>query len=793
MPTNLSVLIVEDSELDAELMIMRLASEGFQLNWQRVETKDAFLQALNEEIELILSDWSLPQFSGLTALRLMREKGINLPFIIISGSIGEEAALEALRLGAYDYILKDRPDRLGQAVRNALAQKQLEDANRAAQAALAASEAELRALFASMEDVVIVIDRDGVYCKIAPTNPRLLLLPEEELLNGKVHDFFPREKADYFLQVIHAVLDTGASQRVEYELEIDKRLIWFETTISKMTEEQVIWVARDMTERKLHEKSMREYTQRQERIVALGADLSATVDLKVIYPTLERHLRPMIGYHTFAISMLRDGQLTAEFARDGGQEMDVSRLAALPFGPAANHCGRVQAINSGNPVLISRVNPEYANCNGKISVQLDQIKSAMFVPMVAEGRVIGSLDFFSKKEDFYHQSETKWLHIVANLTGLNILNALSFANTQKRLAELGALHAIDTVVASSHDPEETFNVLLQKTAERLGVNATALLLVDAGQQTLHYAMRYGFQSIPDRPEHLGLEDCLAGQVVKQHQIVQYLDLSEVKASHRKNLHCEEDRFQAYIGLPLESEGRVIGVLEILHRSELRPNPDWLRFLELITGQAAIAVSHIELIQGIQNANEELLQAYDATIEGWSQAMDLRDKETEGHTQRVKNLTLALAERIQLDENAMVHFRRGALLHDIGKLGVPDHILHKPGPLTEEEWVIMKQHPVFAYQMLSSIEYLKPALDIPYCHHEKWDGSGYPRGLKREEIPVAARIFAVVDVWDALTSDRPYRPAWSHEASLEYIEAQSGKYFDPAIVPIFMELVAATIH
>jgi putative nucleotidyltransferase with HDIG domain len=186
---------------------------------------------------------------------------------------------------------------------------------------------------------------------------------------------------------------------------------------------------------------------------------------------------------------------------------------------------------------------------------------------------------------------------------------------------------------------------------------------------------------------------------------------------------------------------------------------------------------------------ELFMAYDATIEGWSRAMDLRDKETEGHTLRVTELTLRLAERMGIGAPAAIHIRRGALLHDIGKLGVPDSILHKPGKLTDEEWTVMRRHTESAREMLSPIVYLRPAIDIPYCHHEKWDGSGYPRGLKAEQIPIAARIFSVVDVWDALTSDRPYRPAWSREKTIEYIREQSGKHFDPRIVEAFLQLIA----
>lgn len=192
---------------------------------------------------------------------------------------------------------------------------------------------------------------------------------------------------------------------------------------------------------------------------------------------------------------------------------------------------------------------------------------------------------------------------------------------------------------------------------------------------------------------------------------------------------------------------------------------------------------------LKQAKDELAQAYDATLEGWVRALDLRDHETEGHSQRVTELTVRLSQEIGINGEALEHIRRGALLHDIGKMGIPDSILLKPGPLTDEEWAIMRKHPVYAYEWLSPIAYLRPAMDIPYCHHEKWSGMGYPRGLKGEEIPLAARIFAVVDVWDALSHERPYHDAWPRQKVLEHIQAQSGKHFDPLIVETFLKIIA----
>jgi putative two-component system response regulator len=196
-------------------------------------------------------------------------------------------------------------------------------------------------------------------------------------------------------------------------------------------------------------------------------------------------------------------------------------------------------------------------------------------------------------------------------------------------------------------------------------------------------------------------------------------------------------------------------------------------------------------ENLRNANKRLSDAYEATIEGWSHAMDLRDRETEGHSRRVTELSIRLAQAMGMSEEEIVHMRHGALLHDMGKIGIPDSILHKPDDLTEQEWAIMRQHPRFAFEMLNSIEYLREALEIPYFHHEKWDGTGYPQGMKGEQIPIAARIFAVADVWDALTSNRPYRPAWSREAALKYIQEQSGKHFDPQVVELFFKVIEQT--
>ena len=229
------------------------------------------------------------------------------------------------------------------------------------------------------------------------------------------------------------------------------------------------------------------------------------------------------------------------------------------------------------------------------------------------------------------------------------------------------------------------------------------------------------------------------------------------------------------------------MLEVFSRSERTPPPDYYDFMEALALQAAIAIDNAALFNDLYKANMELSMAYETTIEGWSSALDLRDKETEGHSQRVTGMTARIARAMGLPDAEIVHIRRGALLHDIGKMGIPDAILLKPGPLDPEEMEIMKKHPAYAYGLLHNIDYLRPALDIPYCHHEKWDGSGYPRGLKGADIPLSARIFTLVDIWDALHSDRPYRKAWDDERIRVHLKSLSGKELDPKVVEVFFKM------
>lgn len=358
---------------------------------------------------------------------------------------------------------------------------------------------------------------------------------------------------------------------------------------------------------------------------------------------------------------------------------------------------------------------------------------------------------------------------------------------RRQIQRLTTLQEIDMAILTSLDLKVMLNVLLDHLINRLNIDAAVIMLLNRHTLTMEYAESRGFRSHDIRNIKLKLGEGLAGQVALERRLISIPNLHEKEIPGVNSSLIKKEGLAVYYGLPLIAKGHVKGTLELFHRTPMDPDSEWLEFMDALAAQTAIAIDNAMLFNEIQSSNTEITLAYDSTLVGWSRALDLRDKETEGHSQRVTEIALQIARAVGLAESELVHIRRGALLHDIGKIGIPDSILLKSSPLNEEEWEIMKRHPLYAYQLLSPINFLRSALDIPYCHHEKWDGTGYPQGLTGENIPIAARIFAVADVWDALCSNRSYRGAFKKEKVIKHIRSLEGTHFDPEVLTVFMAM------
>lgn len=362
---------------------------------------------------------------------------------------------------------------------------------------------------------------------------------------------------------------------------------------------------------------------------------------------------------------------------------------------------------------------------------------------------------------------------------------------EQQLFRLQALRDNDIAILGTTDLRVGLRTIAEQAKRQLDVDLISILLFNAPLLALESALVIGAQTPDLSRAQIYLGETLIGRAALERRTLVFPDPAATVPQTDK--WAQSEKLHTCYAVPLIAKGNITGVMFLGNRSEIQPDQEWHDFLETLAGQAAMAIESMKSFEDLQRSNFELALAYNRTIEGWSHALDLRDRETKDHTARVTEMTMLLAKKAGMTEAEILHVKHGALLHDIGKMGIPDAILLKDAHLTNEEWAIMHKHPMFAYEMLFPIEYLRPALDIPYCHHEKWDGTGYPRGLKGEEIPLAARLFAVVDVWDALRSDRIYRKGWPLDKVLEYIRAQSGTHFDPQAVDLFLLVMSEKIH
>lgn len=513
--------------------------------------------------------------------------------------------------------------------------------------------------------------------------------------------------------------------------------------------------------------------------------LVSTLQLDEVLETILKAISQVSACDSFSVQLL-DGEAFEIIACWGFKNPE--KVVGLRF-PLTPKFPNFRVIEESRALAVEDIVQEYPHFESEANEYGSHgVRSWLGAPLIAKGKAIGMITFDRQTVTPFTEDEIELADMFAAQAAIAIHNAELYEKTRRQLSQLGVLRRIDSLITSSLNLKEALPDLLVDIQKGLGVDAAAVFLFDEAAEVLNLEAWIGLHHSPRVEKKIPLGFGNKGQVAATRERAYIPEVSFDGNESAFPINWEQEKIVSFFAFPMIAKGQLKGVLELLHRSRLDPDQEWMDFAETLTRQAAITVDNISLFNNLELANQELRSAYDKTIEGWAKALELRDQETEGHSERVMSLGLQLARKFGFKEEELPHLRRGFLLHDIGKMGIPDAILHKPGPLSEEEWVIMRRHPQFAYDMLAPVSFLSPALDVPHYHHEKWDGSGYPEGLQGEQIPLAARIFAIVDVWDALLSDRPYRKAWPEEKVLDYIKEQSGHHFDPQVVDAFLELI-----
>lgn len=504
------------------------------------------------------------------------------------------------------------------------------------------------------------------------------------------------------------------------------------------------------------------------------------MDLQVLMETALHHTLQALGVKIGAIWLLPTQEEESLFALRGITPAEASRLGQK----VENEMVDVDALRAVNDWL--RVPDPSAS-----EVTACGIRASVAVPLPVGGQPIGRLAVATDQPRSWSGEATDLLESIARHLAIVIERSRIFGEMQERTRQMELLYRAGLVLNQSLDRSRLMDALLDISNRLVPSDQTHFYRIDPQHRFLRLECGIGYtdrrieETLRAWRFPVGEREGITGLVAQTRQPAYVPDVKQ----DPRWMAIDTSTHSAF-WVPVEHKGNLLGVLSVRSRRPHAFTPADRQAVGLMANQLGVALANSLLFSDLEQSNQELQWAYDTTLEGRTHAMDLRDKETEGHTQRVAELAEKLARAMGIGEEELVHVVRGALLHDIGKMGIPDQILLKPGPLTDEEWAIMRQHPVHAFDLLSPISYLRLAVDIPYCHHEKWDGSGYPRRLKGEQIPLAARIFAVVDVWDALTSDRPYRAALERDEALDQISSGSGSQFDPNVVDAFLNLIAA---
>ena len=517
---------------------------------------------------------------------------------------------------------------------------------------------------------------------------------------------------------------------------------------------------------------------RAEALVRIADRLNAQLDLATVMGAICEETARALSAPAVGVSLYSDKTDTLDMAAGYGlPDSFVLQRSAIPYAAYNSRAG------ASGTLVVDHLGDAFADAEQGLALtdpavcrQYD-IRTCAMTSMTREGGMVGCLMVYALGQTrLFSEDELALLKGIAAQAAQAIVNARLYDDAQRRLRQVEALRQIDASITGSFDLMVILRVILDKVMTQLAVDAADFLLLEAPSNTLRLAESVGLSG---HQCALAVQGEGAGaHVVRERQMV--------LSGHQRGGSAE--CFNTYVGIPLIAKNQVKGVLEVFRRAPLDdPGQEWLEFLNALGAQAAIAIDNSELFANMQRTNLEISEAYESTLEGWARALEFRDHETQGHTRRVSTMTVYLGRLLGVPEEGIVHLHRGALLHDIGKMAISDTILLKPGKLTAEEWVLMRQHPAHALRMLEPISFLSRALEVPYSHHERWDGTGYPQGLKGEAIPFWARIFSIVDVWDALRSNRPYHLPMPDDDVRVYLRQQSGTQFDPQVVDAFLAI------
>jgi PAS domain S-box-containing protein/putative nucleotidyltransferase with HDIG domain len=586
---------------------------------------------------------------------------------------------------------------------------------------------------------------------------------------------------------LHAV-DTGTLYEVRHRIRRrDGRFRWFVSRAAPVVDSvgrvtKWFGTATDIDDQVESELALQRRVAQQSTVATLGLHALGAVEVSDVLDAVVSAL---------ATALPADSCLALRGQPTPGAGLVVEAATGVPEGWVgrtifpAGESHAAFALASGDPVLVDDLLTETRFGDGLLRDAL-AARSVVAVPIGGPDAPYGVLSAVADEPGAFDAADADFLRAVSYIVAEAVRRREAVDALRVRVGRLAALHDIDRSITEATEVDTVLRVVVGHVKEQLGVDAVGVLVYVPELQVLEFAAGVGFRSTAVREGFVRLGEGIAGQVALERRAQRAAD--EALRSRIRPEILDRDGFRAYWGVPLVAKGEVQGVLELFSRSALEPDGEWEEFLEALAVQAALAIHNAALFTDLQKSHDTLRLAYDATIEGWAKALDLKDHQTEGHSRRVTELTLRLARRMGMPLEDLVHVRRGALLHDIGKMAIPDVILLKQGELDADEWEVVRQHPQHAFDMLAPIAFLRPALDIPYAHHERWDGSGYPRGLAGQDIPLAARIFAVVDVFDALTMQRPYWPAWPRDEAIAYLRDQAGTHFDPQVVESFLEMM-----